>query len=223
MSLSKPTVDNYPNWVQNHLWIANAEFSKQIWVPILYWRWDWLQACKSMDKTLWRQHFCFPQLFSPRTAKHRLCLWCSKVSVAPGWSSDIHVRIPKDPLSSQCDICCTICSTPLGILLEWYQRLGWHQNLGVLFLWVWSWGMDYKQAFVEWLVMFVKPVLSWIQPFGHESGEKAQVQVWQSGKQHVCGPCLAIAVKKISHWLCDVTLAKVLLCFEECLCFQKKK
>lgn len=88
------------------------------------------------------------------------------------------------------------CSTPLWILLQWYGRLGWHQNLGVLFLWVWSWGMDYKQAFVEWLVMFVKPVLSWIQPFGHEAGKKAQVQEWQSGKQHVCGPCLAIAVKK---------------------------
>lgn len=112
----------------------------------------------------------------------------------------MHVRDPKgSPFLMVWDLVYNPCPTPLWILLEWYKALGWHQYLGFFFLWVWSWGMNYKQAFVEWLVMFDKPVLSWIQPFGHESGKKAQVQVWQSGKQHVCGPCLAIAVKKISH------------------------
>lgn len=30
----------------------------------------------------------------------------------------------------------------------------------------------------------------------------------------VCGPCLVVSVKKLSHWLNDVTLAKLFHCFE---------
>ena len=109
----------------------------------------------------------------------------------------------------------------LWILLEWYNGAWLRPNTDfsisscVIM-------RDGEQAFGEWLVLFVKPVLSWIQCLLVMSQVRKCPSVTEWKIACVCGPHLVISVEKLSHWLYDVTLATRFHCFESSLCFQKK-